>query len=137
MERVSFTVSYPADLYKAAKTQAAREERNLSDLVREAVDLYLKLDPTLLKTAKRLAAAFKVSPIEVIQNAAIRTFALNDASIEVHDRALPNLVRPLVVWEEEKDEQHLMTGDQLYQNLKQNFIRRLKENDNWKDVEFT
>jgi len=124
----TFTISYPDELYEKIQGLAKKQNMTISEAVREAVTMYLKIDPVLLQSAKRLAAGFGIEPIEVMQNMAIRGFAENQAHIDVYGMPLPELGNKLFAWESDQARavRNLITGDQLYQNLKQNFVRKFE-----------
>ncbi len=118
---------FPDELDKRIKARASNEDKSPSELVREALEMFLDFDADLLKSAQRLAGGLGLSPGQVIQNLAVRVFAENEAHRMVYGQPLPDLAHGLFVWEQEASRKHLITGDELYQHLKEKYCRRFKE----------
>ena len=115
-------------MYQALKRKAKLEKKTVNELVNEALEFYYMMDRSLVANAERLAPAFKVTAADVIAHAAIQSFALNEATIEVYGQPL-DMFKKLFVWEKDSDQDvpRLMSGSDLFYNLKDNFVRRLKE----------
>ena len=110
------SVVWPDDLYNRIKQREKADGVKFSDVVRNAVELYLGLDPEMVKIAIKYGAALDCDPITVIQNLAIGKIAEWDAQKEFFgptDRLLDEFVR--------LDGKTVATGDDLYQHLKQTY----------------
>ena len=90
------SVVWPDDLYNRIKQREKADGVKFSDVVRNAVELYLGLDPEMVKIAIKYGAALDCDPITVIQNLAIGKIAEWDAQKEFFgptDRLLDEFVR--------------------------------------------
>jgi len=121
-------VNIPDKLYKAIKRRAALEKKAVDEVILEALEFYYFMDRSLIANAEKLAPAFNVMAADVISHAAIQSFALNEATIEVYGQPL-DMFKRLFVWEKADGDEvpKLITGTDLFHNLKDNFVRRLKE----------
>lgn len=126
MKRKVTSISLPIELHGRIQKKAKEEGTSPSELIRASMEIYLALDPMLMKSASRLAAGLNMAPIEVIQRFAIRTFAEDQASREILGIGIEGL-RNLFIWESEHvddDQMDLVNGDNLYWNLKKMFMKK-------------
>jgi len=66
---VKTTIYLPVDLRSGFKRAAETNEETMSDALRSVMQLYIDIDPDLLKRAAALASVWKVSQGEVITRA--------------------------------------------------------------------
>jgi hypothetical protein len=104
---------------------------NVQELMHQALEMLMFMDKALIRNSEKIADQFqkkyKVTSGDVISNSAIAFLALSDASIEVLGKQM-DLMRKIFIFEkDEKDNLQLITGNKLYENLKDNYVRRLKE----------
>jgi hypothetical protein len=128
MSRKISSISLSPELHARIQEKVKEEGRPFSEIVKDAVEMYLELDPMLMKSAKRLAMGLGISPTQVIQRFAIRVFAEDQASREVYGKSTLGLNK-LFMWETDESEENidLMNGDDLYFNLKRKFVERFQE----------
>jgi reverse gyrase len=105
---------------------------NVQEFMHQALEMLMFMDKALIRNSEKIADQFqkkhKVTSGDVISNSAIAFLALSDASIEVLGPGM-DLMRKIFVFEkdEERDTLRLITGNKLYENLKENYVRRLRE----------
>jgi hypothetical protein len=107
--------------------ELARDANQIAELARQAMENFLAIDETVWKNANRLAAGLGVKPMDVINRMTIRGFAENAAQTQVHGRPLPDISQALFMWEGEGSKKNLMAGNDLFQNLKEHFVRDLED----------
>jgi reverse gyrase len=105
---------------------------NPQELMYQALEMFIFMNKALVSNSEKIADKFqkkyKVTSGDVISNSAIAFLALSDASIEVLGPGM-DLMRKIFVFEKDEgsDSLRLITGNALYENLKDNYARRLKE----------
>lgn len=92
-----------------------------SELLREGAEMYIDIDPYLLKVAKRYAAAMDIKPIMVLANFALGRLAMIEAEKEVMGFSADHMDE--FIWIDGK----LATGDRLFKMLKALHVQNLSQ----------
>jgi hypothetical protein len=101
--------------------RAKKEGITLSDLIRDALESYLNIDPGLMKAVLRFAAVLDTHPMIIISNLATSKFAKMNAEREVFgpsNELLDEFFRIDGV---------VATGDTLYNTLKTLYIQEFEK----------
>jgi hypothetical protein len=128
-KRRTFYVTLPEDIYNALERRRYLEKKkSTSDLIGEALEVFLFLDRSLTHNAEKIAEIFNVTTGDVISNSAIAFIALAEATIEILGPKM-DLLRKIFISEKDEDEDipKLITGTNLFENLKRNYVNRLRE----------
>ena len=129
MKRRTFYLNLPEDIYNALERRRYLEKKkSTSDLIGEALEMFLFLDRSLTHNAEKIAERFNVTTGDVISNTSIAFIALADATVEVFGPQM-DLLRKIFISEKDEDEDipKLITGTALFENLKHNYVNRLRE----------
>ena len=78
------SIAWPDDLYKRIKEKQEAESCRFSDIVRNAVELYVGFDPYFLEIVMGYCERHNLPPHLIIQNMLIRRFAMEAAEDEFH-----------------------------------------------------
>lgn len=114
-EDASFTV---ADVDERAK----QFNMSRSALIQMGLEFIMNFDPVLLDKINQLSKALKVPAWLVVQNMLIKRFALDAARAEMGQSR--------IVYDEFLfTSEGVITGEELFEQIKQNEVKRLKGND--------
>jgi hypothetical protein len=114
-EEASFTV---ADVDERAK----QFNMSRSALIQMGLEFIMNFDPVLLDKINQLSKALKVPAWLVVQNMLIKRFA--------QDAARAEMGQSRIVYDEFLfTSEGVITGEELFEQIKQNEVKRLKGND--------
>jgi len=127
-KRKTLSIDIAEPIYRVLERRGNVQE-NPQELMYQAFEMFIFMNKALVSNSEKIADKFqkkyKVTSGDVISNSAIAFLALSDASIEVLGKQM-DLMRKIFE-KDEKDNLQLITGNKLYENLKDNYVRRLKE----------
>jgi hypothetical protein len=116
----------PQYFFKAIEQKAKLDELSVNDFALQALEFYYCMNKELLYNAKKLAPGFKATPADVVSNAAITAFSLNAATIEIYGQPLDMFKRLFVYEKEDGKALRLISGNELFFKLKNDFEKKLE-----------
>lgn len=99
---------------------------NKSELMLKALDLYMNFDNVFLKRVKEISENLIIPEYLVIQNMIIKQFSLDAAKVETNTWGGTDRLMPEFQFVNEEGKRRILTGEELFNSLKQNYINQIK-----------
>ncbi len=111
------TIVIPDDL-DAKVTALAVDGRTYSDIVRDALEMYVEIDQGILRTAKRFAVGLDLHPMHVLSNLAMARVGQLEAQREVFGPTSD------LLFEFQKIGESVIRGEQAYKAIKGFYVQK-------------
>jgi len=123
----TFYIRLAKYLFQALERRGSLENKTMNQLADEALRLYFFLDKDLIHNAETIAKAYHVPVGVAVNNLAVHSVAWVEALYQVYGHDFHTLQRIFIKTKDSDDQPALpMKSTELFQNLKENFVRQLE-----------